>query len=471
LGRLVGALTVMVAVTVVAGVTVLVVVTSDHHHSRVGIRPSASTTSTTALLTNPGTAPATSARPTTTVPPPTAVSPAVARLATRLDGALAGTRACLLVADGNTAIYTHQPSEPLAPASTEKLLVAASALKVLGPDFRFVTQVMAPAAPVNGRVNGLWLVGSGDPLLSSPEWIAYEASRPRLAAYPWTPLGSLADMLVAAGIHQVVGGVRGDDSYLDRLRFLPVWPVSYEPAQEIAPLSALMLNEGVQQWIPAPLFTPDPPAFASSELARLLAAQHVAVGPSGTVQNTPAGSVVVAQIQSAPLSQIIQTMLTASDNLIAELLVRQIDRHNGGMGTTAGGVAAVMQQAAALGVSTAGGVMLDGSGLAPGDRATCTELLSALDVGGRTGFQPIADGLAIAGETGTLINRFVGTPLAGKLRAKTGSIANAGGIVGVLLLTRRVQFAFLINQPLTYPELLAKEDAVIAALATYPEAA
>jgi D-alanyl-D-alanine carboxypeptidase len=69
------------------------------------------------------------------------------------------------------------------------------------------------------------------------------------------------------------------------------------------------------------------------------------------------------------------------------------------------------------------------------------------------------------------VNRFVGTPLAGRLRAKTGSIANAGGIVGVLLLTRPVQFAFLINQPLSYADLLAKEDAVVAALATYPEAA
>jgi D-alanyl-D-alanine carboxypeptidase/D-alanyl-D-alanine-endopeptidase (penicillin-binding protein 4) len=395
----------------------------------------------------------------------------VTKLAARLDAALAGSNTCLLVADGSTLIYTHQPSAPLAPASTEKLLVAAAALRVLGPDFRFVTHVVAPAAPVGGRVDALWLVGSGDPLLASPEWMAYEASRPPLAPYPWTPLGSLADTLVAAGIRQVAGGVRGDDSYVDRLRFLPVWPLSYQPAQEIAPLSALMLNEGVQRWTPAPLFTPDPPGFASSELARLLIARHVAVGASGTDQNAPAGSVVVAQIQSARLSQVIETMLTASDNIIAELLVRQIDRHNGGTGTTAGGLSAVMQQAAALGISTMGGVMLDGSGLAPGDRATCTELLSALDVGGRAGFQPIADGLAVAGKTGTLVNRFVGTPLAGRLRAKTGSIANAGGIVGVLLLTRPVQFAFLINQPLSYADLLAKEDAVVAALATYPEAA
>jgi D-alanyl-D-alanine carboxypeptidase/D-alanyl-D-alanine-endopeptidase (penicillin-binding protein 4) len=394
-----------------------------------------------------------------------------AKLAVRLDAALAGSNACLVVYDGVNPLYAHQPGVPLAPASTEKLLVAAAALRVLGPDFRFVTRVMAPAAPVGGRVNNVWLVGGGDALLASPEWIAYQASRPRVTGYPWTPLGSLADALASAGIHDVPGGVKGDDSYLDRLRFLPAWPPSYHQEQEVGALSALTLNEGVQQWTPVPTLAADPPAFASSELARLLAARHVAVGTPGGDDTAPANSVVVAQIQSAPLSQIIEAMLTASDNLIAELLVRQIDRRSGGAGSTAGGAAIVMQQAALLGIPIAGGVMLDGSGLAPGDRASCFELLSALDVGGRAGFEPIANGLAIAGRTGTLVNRFVGSPIAGRLRAKTGSIANAGGIVGVLNMTRPVQFAFLVNQPLSYTELLAKEDAVVAALATYPEAA
>jgi D-alanyl-D-alanine carboxypeptidase/D-alanyl-D-alanine-endopeptidase (penicillin-binding protein 4) len=392
------------------------------------------------------------------------------KLTARLDAALAGTNACLVVADGATPVYSHQPTLALAPASTEKLLVAAAALRVLGPDFRFVTQVRAPAAPVRGRVDSLWLVGSGDALLATPEWMAFQAAQARDSRYPWTPLGSLADLLVAAGIRDVPSGIRGDDSELDRLRILPAWPPSYEKDEDVGGLSALTVNEGFQQWTPTPVLAADPPSFTSSELARLLAARHVAVGPSGGDQTALPGSVVVAQLQSAPLTQVIRTMLTASDNLIAELLVRQIDRHSGGTGTTAGGVAVVMQQAAALGVPTAGGVMVDGSGLAPGDRATCTELLAALDVGGRQGFDAIANGLAIAGQTGTLVNRFVGSPVAGRLRAKTGSIANAGGIVGVLALNRPLQFAFLVNQPLTYAQLLEKEDAVVAALATYPEA-
>ena len=86
---------------------------------------------------------------------------------------------------------------------------------------------------------------------------------------------------------------------------------------------------------------------------------------------------------------------------------------------------------------TAGAVMQDGSGLSRGDLATCSELLGALELAAQPGFESIADGLAVAGRTGTLAARYVNSPLAGKLQAKTGSLANAGGMVGILDMTRR----------------------------------
>jgi D-alanyl-D-alanine carboxypeptidase/D-alanyl-D-alanine-endopeptidase (penicillin-binding protein 4) len=413
--------------------------------------------------TAPARAPATTAEATTTTVPP-----AVAQLSARLDATLAGTNACLVVTDGATPLYLHQPDAPLAPASTQKLLVAAVALRVLGPDFRFVTQVLAPGPPVAGRVDALWLVGGGDPLLATPEYIVSQAGRKRVSGYPWTPLAALADAVTAAGITNVPGGIRGDDSRYDRLRFLPAWPKSYLQDPEVGNLTALALNEGFELTQPKTTLAADPPAFASSELGRLLVARRAAVGPSGIDQAPPAGATVVAQVESAPLSQIVEAMLEASDNLIAELLVRELDHQAGGTGTTAGGTASVLQQAALLGVPTAGAVMLDGSGLAPGDRATCLELLDALDLGAQPSFEPITAGLAVAGQTGTLAARYVRTPIAGKLRAKTGSIDNAGGMVGILDVTRPIQFAFLDNQPMSDSALLAKEDQVVAALATYP---
>ena len=156
--------------------------------------------------------------------------------------------------------------------------MAAAALNVLGPDYRFVTQVLAPAEPVAGRVDALWLRGGGDPLLASPEYIAYQATRARVSGYPWTSLDAVADAVIGAGITTVPGGIRGDDSRYDQLRFLPVWPVSYRQDQEVGALTALPLNEGVQTWKPISTLSTDPPAFAASELARLLTAKHVGIG-------------------------------------------------------------------------------------------------------------------------------------------------------------------------------------------------
>lgn len=476
------------AVVVAAGVIAAAVALGvNHSGTRATAKPVAAARSAAAAIQTPSvsapsspdtasTSPA-SASPTTRAPSKTtAVSAAsTAALAAGLDAALAGTNSCLVVSDGTAPdgtapIYAHQSSAPLIPASTQKLLVAAAALKVLGPNFRFVTQILAPAEPVAGRVDALWLRGGGDPMLASPEYIAYEATRARVSGYPWTSLDAVANAVVGSGITTVAGGIRGDDSRYDQLRYLPAWPASYRQDQEIGALTALPLNEGVQTWKPIATLSTDPPSFAASELARLLTAKSVAIGPSGADQAAPAGSVVVAEVNSAPLSQIVEAMLRASDNLAAELLVRELDRNFGNTGTTAGGVAIVLQQAAAAGLATTGAVMQDGSGLSRGDLATCSELLGALDLSDQPGFGSIATGLAVAGRSGTLAARYVNSPIAGKLQAKTGSLANAGGMVGILDMSRPLHFAFLINQPLNDSQLLAKEDAVVAALATYPTA-
>jgi D-alanyl-D-alanine carboxypeptidase/D-alanyl-D-alanine-endopeptidase (penicillin-binding protein 4) len=113
--------------------------------------------------------------------------------------------------------------------------------------------------------------------------------------------------------------------------------------------------------------------------------------------------------------------------------------------------------------------MGDGSGLDPGDRTTCSALLGALDMGDRPGFGPLATGLAVAGRTGTLVNRFGGTPLAGHLAAKTGWINCAAAMVGRLDLKRPLHFALILNSPCDWNSAKAIEDRVATTLATYPD--
>jgi len=448
-------------------------VITPHHDGETGTSGSVDTSvplvgSTAAPLTSPTTSgPATSGpttvKATTTTLP---LSPGAA-LGASLDAALAGSNSCLTVEDGTgRLLYQHQPDTALIPASTQKLLVAAAALRTLGPSFRFTTQVVAPAAPVKGKVAALWLVGGGDPLLATPEFIASAAGKARVAGYPWTPFASLADSLAAAGVTLVASGIRGDDSHEDQLRFLPVWPALYQQQNQIGLLSALSVNEGIQFILPKPTLAQDPPGYAASELARLLQQHKVAVGsqPDGVA---PAGAVVVASVTSAPLNQVVEAMLRASDNWIAELLVRAIDKASGGRGTTAGGTATVMRDAAQAGIPLNGVHMDDGSGLSRTDRATCRELMAALDLSNQAAYAPLFDGLAVAAQTGTLALRYKGTPLAGKLRAKTGSLDNAAGMVGVVAAQATLRFAFLDNDTASEATLYAREDAVVSALAGY----
>jgi len=338
----------------------------------------------------------------------------------------------------------------------------------LGPDYRFETTVVAPSAPAaDGSVDALWLVGGGDALLGTPDYAAYLASQPRSVGTPVTPMAALVDQLAAAGVHAVHNGVHGDDSRYDGPRWLPGWKPIYRDEADISPLSALTVNGGLDHWDPTEVITADPTALAGAQLARLLVAHGIgaAAAPNSL---RPANGVVLARVTSAPLADIVTSMLRSSDNLAAELLVKEIDKKAGGAGTTAGGLAIVADTVAHLGVPAGGLHMGDGSGLDPGDRATCPTLLAALNMGDAPGFGAITSGLAVAGRSGTLVHRFNGTALAGHLAAKTGSIDCAVAMVGRLDLTRSLRFALVVNGPCDYNTAIAYEDRVANALAAYP---
>jgi D-alanyl-D-alanine carboxypeptidase len=72
-------------------------------------------------------------------------------------------------------------------------------------------------------------------------------------------------------------------------------------------------------------------------------------------------------------------------------------------------------------------------------------LLSALALGARTELRAIWDGLAVAGQSGTLEDELRGSPLTGKLRGKTGSLSGVTGLAALIDQGRAVSFSFLAN--------------------------
>jgi D-alanyl-D-alanine carboxypeptidase/D-alanyl-D-alanine-endopeptidase (penicillin-binding protein 4) len=263
-------------------------------------------------------------------------------------------------------------------------------------------------------------------------------------------------------VKTVRGAVHGDDTWHDRLRYLPSWKPAYITEGDAVPLSALTVNSGWKSWTPEGKPAENPTLYAASELARLLGGGGIAVGGADEGA-APPGAVVLASVSSPPLSTIVAFMLSSSDNLSAELITRELGKRVSGAGSTAEGTRVVAEEAAKLGLPTGGMRMTDGSGLDVGNRATCMLLQKAMDLGAQAPFRSIWDGLSVAGRTGTLVHRLIGTPLEGRLHAKTGSIAGVVAFVGWIDAPRPVHFAFIANG--TIPSARQLGDDVLLAIA------
>ena len=190
----------------------------------------------------------------------------------------------------------------------------------------------------------------------------------------------------------------------------------------------------------------------------------MAVGRPGT-GNAPPDSTEVATITSAPLHDIVASMLTSSDNLTAELLTKEMGLKAAKEGSTAAGLAAMAAKLKELGVPIADGSLNDGSGLDHANHVTCNELVAALKLIDRPGFEGLD-----AGQTGTLTGEFLGSPVAGKLRAKTGSLQGVTGLAGVVDVGRRLTFAFVDNGDFTRAQGDAAHVNVGNIIGAYPDA-
>ena len=386
------------------------------------------------------------------------------------DEKLAGAReqSCLVVEDGDRVLFEERASERLVPASTMKVLTGMAALRKLGSDFRYETSVRAEKAPFNGVLDGnLFLVGAGDPLLETDDYAATFRNQPQV----YTRLEDLADRTIAAGVREIRGSVVGDESRYDTVRSVPSWKPGYLTANEIGPVSALVVNDNFTLYKPAPRQpTPSPALHSATVLTKLLRDRGVITGDpmeGAAVLH----SIEVASVSSPPLTDVVGEMLRESDNMTAEMLVKELGVRARKRGTWDDGVKAVRDILVESKFPADGYEAVDGSGLDVSDRITCALLMDALDVVGPQG--PVAAGFAVAGRTGTLAERFVNNPAAGRLRAKTGSLDHVVGLTGFVDTTgeRTLEFALLAN---ALPDRLASgralQERVGAILATYPQA-
>ncbi|MGW7527544.1 D-alanyl-D-alanine carboxypeptidase/D-alanyl-D-alanine endopeptidase [Streptomyces sp. NPDC054783] len=358
--------------------------------------------------------------------------------------ALGGTHAAAVVdvATGRR-LYGTDAGKALTPASTTKIATAVAALSALGPDHRFTTR--AALEPDTGE---LVLVGGGDPTLTArAEAGGTSRSSEAESGGGWAGLRELAAN-TAKALHK--RGIRKVTlSYDTTLYSGPaLHPIGVN--DNLAPVSALIADEGRTDGSssgPAPRVS-DPAKDAAGKFAGFLKdAGITTTSPGPSKASTRAQT--LATVSSPPLSDVVERMLTNSDNDIAEALARQTALTSGEPGSFDGGAEAISARLTKLGLPMSGASFHDGSGLDRDDRLTA-DLLTALLVTagdpGRPGLRPVLTGLPVAGFTGTLADRYTDSA-AGVVRAKTGTLTGVNTLAGTVVDAdgRLLAFAFMAS--------------------------
>lgn len=361
------------------------------------------------------------AAPARAVPDADAVRRAVAGL---VPGRRLAARTVALVTDLDGRVLFRHGSGAITPASNTKLLSAAAALSVLGPETTFRTTVRRV-----GAESTIHLVGGGDPYLVRDRGQGRAKYPPRATVVDLAR--QTAESLRASQTNRV--HLRFDDSMFSGPGVNPHWPATYIPEMVVPPISALWVDQGRNPdgWG----YVDDPAASAAAEFAAELRRQGIIVNQRVVRAEAPVQATTVAQVESAPLSAIVHRIVSASDNNAAEVVLRQLGAAEGDA-SSAGGARATLATLGQLGVDLTGAVIHDGSGLSRENRLSAQTLVDVLLLASspeHPELRSVITGLSVAGFEGSLSNRFDRTDPAarGRVLAKTGTLTGVHGLAGI----------------------------------------
>lgn len=411
--------------------------------------------------------------------------------------------------DSGDIWYTLNEKRLFMPASNNKIPTAAAALQVLGPEFRFTTELLSKGTVSNGVLNGDLVVWSnGDPTL-------YERymEDSRAVFYEW------AEALKAQGIRSIKGNVIADDNAFDEDYLGSGWAWDYLQVWYAAPFGALQLNENyvdvkivapatkegrvhllpnmpssyyrlVDQievldacrnhvWIERDLYSNDivfkgflqtgsdtlelsptihnPSLFYVHVLKEVLTEKGIHITGNAVDCDDIPGWVhapedkeyrELASYASVPLSEVLTRLMKRSQNMYAETMPRLIAWQEKGKGSLSLARDMLDSLFVPFGVEPASWVYADGSGLSRYDYISPEILIKILEGMYRSEYRDIwMSTFPIAGVDGTLRNRMKGSPAEGKALGKTGTIANVRGLSGYIRTAsgENVVYSFLVN--------------------------
>ena len=175
----------------------------------------------------------------------------------------------------------------------------------------------------------------------------------------------------------------------------------------------------------------------------------------------------LARLTPPPLAEDLTRINKVSQNLHSELMLRRVGLAQGS-GSIEDGVAAVAAMLEQAGVPRTGWDLSDGSGMSTYNRMAPRAIVTFLRwVAAQPWGQAWRATLPIAGVDGTLANRFRGTPLEGRLFAKTGTLNATNALSGYLTARsgRTLVFSFYANDVPGGASAAAVMDAALAVVA------
>lgn len=353
------------------------------------------------------------------------------------------------------------------PASSTKLLTAIAALEFLGPEYTFHTTVTW--SPTSDR---LTLVAGGDLMLTAGH--GHQGARLDSTGDPvalgWAGLADLADQIAGA----VPAGpvtLAVDTTSFPGPAFPADWPAYALSMGYAGKVSGVAVNVGRPASASGGDYArrdADQALRAANDLATALRERGFTVKVVGHAPS-PDGIEDVAAVESAPLSAVVTHYLRYSDNAVAEQTWRVVALESGRRAVPADAAEVTLGTLAQMGVPTDGLVLYDGAGYSSRNRISPATMTSALlEARTRDNTTQLVTYMPLSGLQGTVSKRFQGTPAAGFMVAKTGSLTGVTALAGIVTTAdgRQLAFATLLDgMPQGQARPMAAIDEFVNALA------
>ncbi|GII61962.1 D-alanyl-D-alanine carboxypeptidase DacC [Sphaerisporangium krabiense] len=415
-------------------------------------------------------------------------------------------------------LYAKDAGKVLAPASNTKLLTSAAAVDTLGLDYRFTTSVLSAGRRAGATLTGdLYLKGTGDPTMLASDYDAlaakvasagvklvtgrlvaddtwFDASRlgtdwaqddePYSYAAQISALTAAPDTDYDAGsliVSVAPGGAQGSPAKVGTTPQTGHVTIENHATTGARTDVTVTREHGTNrivvtgtvagaydEWIAVD----DPTGYAASLFRTALTRHGVRVLGRTSRGAAPGTATSVAARTSMPLRELLVPFMKLSNNMHAEILTKAMGRKVSGAGSWSAGLAVTRAFAAANGIKALS--LRDGSGLSRADGVTPGELTAYLiALRAKPWFPAWYDALPVAGVSdrltgGTLRSRMAGTPAAGNVHAKTGSLTGVSGLSGYVTGVdgEPLVFSILTNNYLS-GSLKDFEDAVAVRLARF----